>query len=227
MQKLQKRSRNPAETRQKLVEATLRLMLHQGYAATTVDEICGEAGLTKGSFFHYFSSKEAIARAAVDHFAQVGTDLYSPAWSEPEADPLEQLHCLLDIMITFNQRPEQPCVCMVGMMSQELSFVNPEMRKACAGHLTDWTDRVTRMLTEAKKQHVPRTDFDPGRAAWFLNSLWQGSMLIGKTQGGADLVISNIRLARDFIDSLFQSPPGRGPGKNPARKLPGKKSAKK
>lgn len=227
MQNPQKRSRNPAETRQKLVDATLRLMLHQGYAATTVDEICGEAGLTKGSFFHYFSSKEAIARAAVDHFAQVGTDLYSPAWSDPDADPLEQLHRLLDIMVTFNQRPEQPCVCMVGMMSQELSFVNPEMRDACAGHLTDWTDRVTRMLTEAKKRHVSRTDFDPARAAWFLNSLWQGSMLIGKTQGGPELVISNIGLARDFIDSLFQSPPVRRPAKNPARKLPGKKSEKK
>jgi len=204
-----KAARNPAETRQKLLAATLQLMLRQGYASTTVDQICAEAGLTKGSFFHYFESKETIARAAVDAFAQMGTDLYSPAWSEPGLDPLEQLHRLLDIMITFNERPDQPCVCMVGMMSQELAAVNPDMRAACEGHLKDWADRVTRMLTEAKKIHKLRTKFDPEKIAWFLNSLWQGSMLIGKTRESPEMVIANIELARSFVMSLFENPPRR------------------
>ncbi|MES2736381.1 MAG: TetR/AcrR family transcriptional regulator [Verrucomicrobiota bacterium] len=204
-----KHVRNPVETRQRLVGATLRLMLRQGYAATTVDQICGEAGLTKGSFFHYFASKEAIARAAVDAFAQMGTDLYTPAWSEPGVDPLEQLHRLLDIMITFNQRPDELCVCMVGMMSQELAQVNADMRTACDGHLQDWEGRVTRMLAEAQKIHRPRRPFEPAQVAHFLNSLWQGSMLVGKTRQSPEMVISNIELARDFVNSLFDSPPSR------------------
>ncbi len=204
-----KHVRNPVETRQRLVGATLRLMLRQGYAATTVDQICGEAGLTKGSFFHYFASKEAIARAAVDAFAQMGTDLYTPAWAEPGVDPLEQLHRLLDIMITFNQRPDELCVCMVGMMSQELAQVNADMRAACDGHLQDWEGRVTRMLTEAQKIHRPRRPFEPAQVAHFLNSLWQGSMLVGKTRQSPEMVISNIELARDFVNSLFDSPPSR------------------
>jgi TetR/AcrR family transcriptional repressor of nem operon len=200
-----KPTRNPAQTRQRLLDATLRLMLQQGFAASTVDQICAEAGVTKGSFFHYFESKEAIAKAAVDAFAQVGTDLYSPAWSDPSLDPLEQLHRLLDIMITFNQRPDEPCVCMVGMMSQELSRTNPEMRAICDRHLTDWADRVTRMLAEAKKVHPVRVDFDPEQVSWFLNSLWQGSMLIGKTRQTPQMVIDNINLARAWIDSLFHA----------------------
>lgn len=201
-----KHVRNPAETRQRLVGATLRLMLRQGYAATTVDQICAEAGLTKGSFFHYFANKEAIARAALDAFAQMGTDLYTPAWSEPGVDPLEQLHRLLDIMVSFNQRPDELCVCMVGMMSQELSQVNAEMRTACDGHLQDWEARVTRMLTEAKKIHRVRRAFEPAQVAHFLNSLWQGSMLVGKTRQSPEMVIQNIELARDFVNSLFESP---------------------
>ncbi|MBB5037051.1 TetR/AcrR family transcriptional regulator [Prosthecobacter dejongeii] len=204
-----KHIRNPAETRQRLVGATLGLMLRQGYAATTVDQICAEAGLTKGSFFHYFANKEAIARAALDAFAQMGTDLYTPAWSEPGVDPLEQLHRLLDIMVSFNQRPDELCVCMVGMMSQELSQVNAEMRTACDGHLQDWEARVTHMLTEAKKIHRVRRAFEPAQVAHFLNSLWQGSMLVGKTRQSPELVIQNIELARDFVDSLFESPSPR------------------
>ena len=59
-----KRERDPAATRQRLIDATVRLMLRQGFAATSVDRICGEAGLTKGSFFHHFESKEAVGKAA-------------------------------------------------------------------------------------------------------------------------------------------------------------------
>jgi len=177
-------------------------MLQQGFAATTVDQICAEAKLTKGGFFHYFESKEAIGRAAVDAFAAFGMDLYSAAWENPDIDPLEQLHRIFEIMIGFNQRDE-PCICMVGMMSQEMALKNPIMREACVGHLKNWTEMIIRILTAAKKVHPPVIDFDPERVAWFLNSLWQGSMLIGKTRQAPEMTINNIRQARSYVDSLF------------------------
>lgn len=204
-----KKPRTPSETRQMLLDAAIHLMMRQGFSASTVDQICTEAGLTKGSFFHYFDSKEAIARAAVDFFAQFGTDLYAEAWKDPARDPLVQLHHLLDIMISFNQRPGEPCVCMVGMMSQELASTNPEMRAICQRHLTNWADPVIRALAEAKKIHPPRVEFDPEKVAWFLNSLWQGSMLIGKTRESPAMIIDNLRLAHAYLDSLFLSPDNR------------------
>ncbi|MEO6052984.1 MAG: TetR/AcrR family transcriptional regulator [Chthoniobacterales bacterium] len=202
MSKSLKTSRNPAATKQRLVGATLGLMLRQGFNATTVDQICAEAKLTKGSFFHYFDTKEEIGRAAVDFFAQVGTDLYSEAWKDAEVPALEQLHRLFDIMIGFAKQPE-PLVCMVGMMSQEMSLTHPEFRKACAGHLDVWSDMVIRMLNGAKKAHRPKVNFDSAEVAWFLNSLWQGSMLIGKVKQDPRLVIRNLKRARAYVDSLF------------------------
>jgi len=195
--------RNPAETKQKLVDATVRLMLRQGFTATTVDEICAEARLTKGSFFHYFETKDAIGHAALDFFAQMGTDLYSAAWKDPNLDPLEQLHRIFEIMIGFNKSPDEPCLCMVGMMSQEMALRNPAMREACKKHLTNWTDMVARMLSAAKKLYPPAIDFDSEKVAWFLNSLWQGSMLIGKTRQSPEMIIANIEHARLYVDGLF------------------------
>jgi len=202
MQSLSPKTRHPEETRQKLVDATLRLMIQQGFAATTVDEICAAAKLTKGSFFHHFESKEAIGRAAVEAWGAFGTSLYSAAWKDPELDPLEQLHQIFEIMIGFNLRDE-PCLCMVGMMSQEMSLKNPMMREACEKQLVIWTEMVAGMLAGAKKLHPPVIDFDPEAVAWFLNSLWQGSMLIGKTRQKPEMVIANIRQARFYADSLF------------------------
>lgn len=194
--------RNPAETRSRLVGATLRLMMRQGFAATSVDEICAESGLTKGSFFHYFENKQSIGQAALDCFADIGTEVYSPAWEDSSLDPLEQLYLHLDIMVDLAKK-DDPLVCMVGMLSQEMSATNLRMRKACCTHLTTWTDRVAKMLAAAKRRHRPAVNFDPESVAWMLNSLWQGSMLIAKTRQRQDMVVSNLEHGRAYVRSLF------------------------
>lgn len=201
--------RNPTVTREKLVGAALRLMLKQGFHATTVDQICGEAGLTKGSFFHYFESKEDLGLAALDSFARMGFEAYAEAWQPEGQDPLETIHRLFDIMTGFARGASGPCVCMVGMMSQEMSATNPSMRKACEGHLDVWSGMMRRLLAEAKKCHRPAVPFDPERVAWFLNSLWQGSMLIAKTRQNPKMIADNLRLARAYVDGLFAGPGSR------------------
>lgn len=180
-------------------------MLRQGFAGTSVDMICSEAGVTKGSFFHHFESKEAICRAAVEWWGRMGSSLYNVAWQNTSAGPLKRLHQMLDIMAGFTMRKDQDCVCMVGMMSQELASTNPVMQAACAAELQHWTDNVARMLAEAKKQLKPSRDFDPKAVAWFLNSLWQGSMLVGKTASSQAMIRANLKIAREFVDSLFES----------------------
>ena len=57
-------------TKEKLLEAAQQLMLAKGFPATTVDEICEAAGFTKGSFFHYFESKEHLGKEVLDRFYQ-------------------------------------------------------------------------------------------------------------------------------------------------------------
>ena len=197
------KTRQPAETRQRLLDATVRLMQRQGFTGTTVDQICAEAGLTKGSFFHYFENKEAIGRAAADWWGAMGTELYSAAWKNPAAGPLEQLHRMFDIMTGLTKRLDDPCVCLVGMLSQEMAGTNSNFRDVCSGHLSTWTENVRRLLAAAKKLHPPVVDFDPGAVAWYLNSLWQGSMLIAKTRRTQEMIADNIRMARAWVDGFF------------------------
>ncbi len=200
-----KRERKPAETRQKLIGATVGLILKQGFTATTVDQVCGEAGLTKGSFFHHFESKEAIGKAALEWWGDFGTALYAEAWKDTTLDPLEQLHRMFDIMSGFTERPDDVCTCVVGMLSQELAQSHPLLREECARQLDRWTENTAKMLAAAKARHKPRHDFDPTEVAWFLNSLWQGSMLVGKTRQTPEMIRRNLHLARAWVDSLFRT----------------------
>lgn len=197
------RTRDPEATRRKLVEAMAALVLKQGYHATTVEQVCALAGVTKGSFFHHFNGKEETGKAVLKWWGGMGMELYSAAWNAPGAEPLEQLRRMLDIMSGFTERPGQICACVVGMMSQELAQSHPELRAECARQLGIWTRHVARMLAEAKARHKPRADFDPEEAAWFLNSLWQGSMLVAKARREPEIIRRNLRMARAFVDGLF------------------------
>src|SRR6266498_4770262 len=77
--------------RQRLLDAARDLMLRDGFTATGVADICAAAGVTKGSFFHYFESKDAIGAAALMSF---GADLgaaFATAAFQSDPDPLRRI----------------------------------------------------------------------------------------------------------------------------------------
>lgn len=198
-------TRNPGVTRQKLVGATRDLVLQRGFTGTGVDQICAAAGVTKGAFFHHFKSKDEIGQAALADWAAFGMALYAQAKAEPARYPLDHVHRFFDIMIGFLRHSESPVTCVVGMMSQELALANPALRDVCAQYLGDWTEFARQLLDEAKAVQPPVVDFDSEEVAWFLNSLWQGSMLIAKTRQDPRIAICNLERARAHVDSLFGS----------------------
>jgi TetR/AcrR family transcriptional repressor of nem operon len=88
-------------------------------------------------------------------------------------------------------------------LSQELAGEHPGFRAACARELDIWTEMFRSRLEAAKRQLKPAVNFDPAEVAWFLNSLWQGSALVGKARQSPELIRTNLRLARAYVDSLF------------------------
>lgn len=203
MKKAPKAIRNPGETRRKLVEAARDVILQRGFTGAGIDQICEKAGVTKGAFFHHFASKEDIGRAALADWAAQGMAIYATARGEPANDPLDHLHRFFDVMTDIIQNAPAPVTCVVGMMAQELAEASPVLREDCAGYLEDWTEFAREMLEEAKVAWRPREDFDAKAVAWFLNALWQGSMLVAKTRREPEIALENLRQARAYVDGLF------------------------
>jgi len=198
-----RKTRQPEETRQKLVAAARGLILERGFTGTGVDQICAAAGVTKGAFFHHFKSKDDIGQAALDNWAAFGMGLYASAKAEPARHPLDHVHKFIDIMIGFLRESESPVTCVVGMMSQELALANPALRDVCSRYLGDWADFAQQLLEEAKVMQAPKVEFDAGEVAWFLQCIWQGSMLISKTRQEPRIAIRNLERAKAHIDGLF------------------------
>src|ERR1700743_3465397 len=90
------RSTTQPDGRSRLLDAAMQMIREQGYSATTVDDICGAAGVTKGAFFHHFKSKEDLGVAAAAHFSQMAEQLFGAAPYRELADPLDRVLGYID-----------------------------------------------------------------------------------------------------------------------------------
>lgn len=191
------------EKKQRLTEATIGLVLKQGYAATSVDEICAAAGVTKGSFFHYFASKEEACLLGMETWCEFWHLIVDEAKLGEIPDPLTRVDRFFDVMQGAYLHEGVDPGCMVGTVAQELSLASEKMKKICEGHLDDWVRITSKLLQDAKTSHPPKTDFDSEELAWWLCSFVQGTLLIAKTRPDREIVITNIKHCRTYVMGLF------------------------
>ena len=84
------------DTREKLIDTAEKLMLRDGYSATRVDDVIRRAGLSKGSFYHFFDSKESLGLAALERYFADRVGRLAAGPSAAETDPLPRAHGFLD-----------------------------------------------------------------------------------------------------------------------------------
>ena len=118
--------------REKLIASATELIRRNGYVATTVDEICAAAGVTKGAFFHHFASKEVLAETCLDLWRQQFAELLAGAPFQSVADPVERLVAAMDFFIRLFSNPQAVKSCLAGTVAQETSESNPVLRKGAA-----------------------------------------------------------------------------------------------
>src|SRR5712671_7236578 len=145
------------ETKRKLLDAGVTLMRSRGFNATTVDEVCAAAGVTKGGFFHYFKSKEDLATAAVTRFHELRAGESADAAFRRLADPLDRVFGRLDFAKEASGGAKGLTKgCLMGMFAQELSFTHPELRSLCQDKLARIAKDFETDLAEAKALYAPR-----------------------------------------------------------------------
>lgn len=129
-------TRRPScETRDKLLEVALRLMAKHSFAAVSVEDICRTAQVKKGSFYHFFSSKSALAVAAIHEYSQRSRPKLDSAFS-PSKSPLQRLKDFCDMnLIDQTMKLEsigRVCGCPLIALGSELSDECEEVQSAAS-----------------------------------------------------------------------------------------------
>jgi TetR/AcrR family transcriptional regulator, transcriptional repressor for nem operon len=193
--------------RRKLLDATLHVVRAQGYAGASVDDICREAGVTKGSFFHHFKSKDELAIAATEHWTGLTGKLFAGAPYQTIADPRERVLAYIDFRAGLIQGELPDFTCLLGTMVQETYDTHPSICEACNVAILTHARTVELDLADAKRQYAPKASWDPGSVALFTQAAIQGAFILAKAQHSPDAAKQTIAHLRDYVASLL---PGAG-----------------
>jgi len=197
-----------SDTKRKLLDASVTLMRTKGYNATTVDDVCASAGVTKGAFFYYFKSKEDLAKATLARFYDRRLQDFQNAPFRKMADPLDRIFGRLDFGVEYIGGPDQLTKgCLIGMFAQELSFTNPELRVASFEALRKSVADVEKDLAAAKAVHTPQVDFNPRQVAQLYVSMYQGALMMAKASESNRILVENLELFRQYLTFLFGKVP--------------------
>ena len=181
-----KRSRDPWETRSRILDAAEALVLTRGFSATTVDEVCAGSGVTKGAFFHHFENKDAMFHELLDRFAaRNGGPLAGSIDPAGGKRPLERLDALLDAIIRGNESADIKG-CLVGMASLELGLADEAFRDRCGTLLGGFRSMVEKLLGEVGDEFPAVSDFNPENLATQLLATLQGAIVVGRATGDAN-----------------------------------------
>lgn len=191
------------DTKRRLVDAGVALMRARGFNATSLDDICKAAEVTKGGFFHYFKSKDEVAKAAIIEFAKERAKTYREAPFRRLGDPLDRVFGRLDFAIESAKSGRLTKGCLIGTLAQEMAFTNPAIRDVCWDSFQETTGDFEKDLTEAKAKYAPKASFDPGKLASLYVVAMQGSLLLAKTGESNKVTTDSLEQLRHYIEMLF------------------------
>jgi TetR/AcrR family transcriptional repressor of nem operon len=196
------------ESKTKLLRAALNVIRAKGYAATTVDDICDAAGVTKGSFFHHFKSKDDLALSAAAYWGETTEGFFAAAPYHQSKDPLQRLLGYIDFRADILQGELADYTCLLGTLVQEIYATHPDIRAACDKELSMHIAILTRDVEAAKQLYAPDAPWSAASVGYFIQTVLQGAFIFAKAKQGPEVAREGLAHLRLYLGSLFV-PSGR------------------
>ncbi len=189
----------------KLLDAAVHVIRSKGYSAARVEDICSEAGLTKGAFFHHFASKEACAIAAAAHFAANADALFAATPYSLLPDPRARALGYVDFRKAILEGELPQFTCLLGTMVQEAYDSHPAIRRACDRYINEHAARLAADIAEAKARYAPDAAWAPESAALFSQAVLQGAFILAKAKHGPKVAADCLDHLKRYFEGLLDS----------------------
>ena len=193
------------QTRERILDASQRLILQKGFSGTGLDEIVYEAGLTKGGFLYHFKNRDDLAYALMERYLEeddrILNDLVAQA-SELVDDPFQRVLAFLKLYADLlggldGAHPG----CLVASYTYESQQFDPRVRELTRRGVQSWKAIFVRLFEHALETHeseVPLEDLGD-----MLNSLLEGSILLSRIDGSNEILRKQVLLFRDYVRRVF------------------------
>ncbi|MBR9971498.1 TetR/AcrR family transcriptional regulator [Magnetospirillum sulfuroxidans] len=168
------------DTRTALVRTGVELLTEQGFLSTGIDQVLKRVGVPKGSFYHYFASKDDFGFAVIDAYGAYFAAKLDRWLTNPARLPLQRLADFVADAKAGMTRFDFRRGCLVGNLGQELGGQNDDFRCRLEAVMNDWQNRVAACLRDARAAGQIKADADCDRWAEFFWTGWEGAILRAK-----------------------------------------------
>lgn len=178
------------ETRERLLQSGVETLTEKGFSATGLDEILRRVSVPKGSFYHYFGSKDKFGSALIQRYADYFASKIDRILLDDNHSPLDRLRLFVADAESGMARYEFKRGCLVGNMGQEVGNLPELFREQLMAVFTDWQDRFAVCLESAKTAGQIRPDADCEKLAEVFWIGWEGAVLRAKLEKCPNPLIS-------------------------------------
>ncbi|MCQ4262464.1 TetR family transcriptional regulator [Stutzerimonas stutzeri] len=206
---------NPArhDKRDLILSKGALVMTRRGYHGTGVQEIVQAAGIPKGSFYHYFASKEDFALQALDYIYAPRLERYQAALSNCAIGPRQRVLDYYAYLVAHFARKEKPEYhCFIGSLSFEMAELCPAIAGRLSEILAQSVELLAACLEQARSAGEIASCCDCPTLAQFISDAWEGALLRMKVRGSiAPLQVFFQQLERLLAPAAIISPGRKRP----------------
>jgi len=200
-------SRKATATRQRILDAAQANVMERGFASTSVDAIQEAAGISRGTFFYHFPSKDDLARALILRHSENDremTDSFMARAERLSSDPLQQVLLFLAFHEElFGEVTMADPGCLFASYSYEAGLFDDETHAIIEGSIEHFRSVLASRLEAAVARHPPKFAVDPGVLADLAYGVMQGGFILSRVRGDLGVMCEHIRQFRRYIELLF------------------------
>ncbi|WP_321927579.1 TetR/AcrR family transcriptional regulator [Paraburkholderia guartelaensis] len=169
--------RAKAGVREKLLNAGMTVIEGNGYAATGISDIADAAEVAKGSFYHYFDSKETFGAAAADTYFENHWVFLTGVLEDRKLEPIERLLTYFTLRIDAFRNDGFNRGCLLGNLGLEVSDHSAVIRGHIDAHFQRWSDLVATCIEEAQRLGATSSALSANALGRHIVSSWEGAIL--------------------------------------------------
>ena len=203
--------RDGSATRQRILDTAERLVIDNGFAATSVDQVIAESGSSKGAFFHHFDSKTALARALVDRYAAADIGHLDRAVAQVTAETDDPAARVIAFLRVFEDGADELMAaqssCLYVSVLTERQLASSGTWEQITRAVLAWRAELSRLLDNALTTRADAVSVDTNALADHVFVTFEGAFILARSMNDAGHMRAQLRVLRQLLEALLEPRP--------------------
>lgn len=194
-------------SRERILSTAEAIILQQGFAGTTIEQIIDKAAITKGGFFYHFEGKAELARALIDRYIEMDTAVFTDLSDRADSlseDPLQQTLIFLNLFgeMVAGMTDVHPG-CLAAAFTYETQQFDEDIRSRIEAGMQEWRDMIVVRMEKIMEKYPPRMEVSIDALADMFTSCVEGGILLAKAYNDNQALIDQVQNYRSHLRMLF------------------------